>query len=38
MLVARFDSFEDRDITAGMGFSHMISQGAERMAEYLKTL
>ena len=38
MLVARFDSFEDRDITAGMGFGHMISQGAERMAEYLETL
>ena len=37
-LVARFDSFEDRDITAGMGFGQMISQGAERMAEYLKTL
>ena len=37
-LVARFDSFEDRDITAGMGFGHMVSQGAERMAEYLKTL
>ena len=37
-LVARFDSIEERDITAGMGFGHMISQGAERMAEYLKTL
>lgn len=37
-LVARFDSFEDRDITAGMGFGKMISQGAERMADYLKTL
>ena len=37
-LVARFDSIEERDITAGMGFGHMIGQGAERMAEYLKTL
>jgi uncharacterized protein YndB with AHSA1/START domain len=37
-LVARFNSIEERDITAGMGFGHMISQSAERMAEYLKTL
>jgi len=37
-LVARFDSLEDRDITARMGFGAMIGQGLERMAEYLKTL
>jgi hypothetical protein len=37
-LIARFDSLEDRDITARMGFGAMIGQGLERMAEYLKTL
>jgi uncharacterized protein YndB with AHSA1/START domain len=37
-LVARFDSLEDRDITARMGFGAMIGQGLERMAEYLGTL
>jgi uncharacterized protein YndB with AHSA1/START domain len=37
-LVSRFDSFEDRDITARMGFGHLISQGTERMAEYLRTM
>lgn len=37
-LVARFDSFEHRDLTAKMGFGQMISMGLERMAEYLKTL
>jgi uncharacterized protein YndB with AHSA1/START domain len=37
-LVARFNSIEERDMTVGMGFGHMVSQGAERMAEYLKTL
>jgi uncharacterized protein YndB with AHSA1/START domain len=38
MLVARFESFEQRDITAKMGFGPMISQGLERMAAHLKTL
>jgi uncharacterized protein YndB with AHSA1/START domain len=38
MLVARFDSFAERDLTASMGFGQMISMGLERMAERLKTL
>jgi uncharacterized protein YndB with AHSA1/START domain len=38
MLVARFDSFAERDLTASMGFGQMISMGLERMAEHLKTL
>ena len=38
MLVARFESIADRDITAKMGFGQMISMGLERMAEHLKTL
>jgi uncharacterized protein YndB with AHSA1/START domain len=37
-LVARFNSVAERDISAKMGFGHMISQGAERMAEHLKAL
>ena len=37
-LVSRFASFEDRDITARMGFGNLISQGTERMTEYLKTM
>jgi hypothetical protein len=37
-LVARFNSVAERDISAKMGFEHMISQGAERMAEHLKAL
>jgi uncharacterized protein YndB with AHSA1/START domain len=37
-LVARFDSIEERDRAAGMGFGHMVSQGAERVAEVIKTL
>jgi uncharacterized protein YndB with AHSA1/START domain len=38
MLVARFDSIAERDLTASMGFGQMISMGLERMAEHLKTL
>jgi uncharacterized protein YndB with AHSA1/START domain len=38
MLVARFDSLAERDLTAKMGFGQMISMGLERMAEHLKTL
>jgi hypothetical protein len=38
MLVARFDSIAERDLTAKMGFGQMISMGLERMAEHLKTL
>jgi uncharacterized protein YndB with AHSA1/START domain len=37
-LVARFNSIEERDISVRMGFGHMVSQGLERMADYLKTL
>ncbi len=37
-LIARFDSVEERDRAAGMGFGHMVSQGAERIAELIKTL
>jgi uncharacterized protein YndB with AHSA1/START domain len=37
-LIAHFDSVEERDRAAGMGFGHMVSQGAERMAEVIKTL
>jgi hypothetical protein len=36
MLVARFDSIAERDLTAKMGFGQMISMGLERMAEHLK--
>jgi uncharacterized protein YndB with AHSA1/START domain len=38
MLVARFDSFADRDLTASMGFGQMVSMGLERMAEHLRTM
>jgi uncharacterized protein YndB with AHSA1/START domain len=38
MLVSRFDSFADRDLTASMGFGQMISMGLERMAEHLRTM
>jgi len=38
MLVARFESMKERDITASMGFGPMISQGAERLSEYLKAM
>jgi hypothetical protein len=38
MLVARFDSFGDRDLTASMGFGQMVSMGLERMAEHLRTM
>ncbi|MDB6088134.1 MAG: putative glutathione S-transferase-related transrane protein [Gammaproteobacteria bacterium] len=36
-LVARFSSIEERDRAAQMGFARMISEGAERVAELLKT-
>jgi hypothetical protein len=32
MLVARFDSIAERDLTASMGFGQMISMGLERLA------
>jgi uncharacterized protein YndB with AHSA1/START domain len=38
MLVARFDSFAERDLMADLGFGQMISSSLERMAEGLKTL
>ena len=38
MLVARFDSIAERDLTASIGFGQMISMGLERLAEHLKTL
>ena len=38
MLVARFDSITERDVTASMGFGQTISMGLERMAEHLKNL
>ena len=37
MLVTRFDSFAERDLTANMGFGQMIGSSLERMAEHLKT-
>src|ERR1700730_2565995 len=37
MLVARFDSIAERDLSVKMGFGQMISLGLERMAEHLKT-
>jgi uncharacterized protein YndB with AHSA1/START domain len=37
-LIARFNSIAERDITARMGFGHMISMGLERMADLLKAL
>ena len=37
-LVARFNSIAERDVSASMGFGNMISMGAERMADLLKTL
>jgi uncharacterized protein YndB with AHSA1/START domain len=37
MMVARFESFAERDITASMGFGQGISIGLERIAEHLKT-
>ena len=38
MLVTRFGSFAERDLTANIGFSQMIGSSLERMAEHLKTL
>jgi uncharacterized protein YndB with AHSA1/START domain len=37
-MVARFESIADRDMTAKMGFAHMIGMGLDRMAAHLKTL
>lgn len=37
-LVALFDSMADRDLTAQMGFGHMISMGLERMSAHLESL
>ena len=37
-LVTLFDSLEDRDLSAKMGFGQMISMGTDRMAAHLKTL
>jgi uncharacterized protein YndB with AHSA1/START domain len=37
-LVACFNSIEERDRATRMGFGQIISQGAERIAELLKTL
>ncbi|WP_332772915.1 SRPBCC domain-containing protein [Phenylobacterium sp.] len=34
-LEARFDTLADRDLTVRMGFGHMVSQGAERLAAHL---
>lgn len=34
-LEARFDSLADRDLSVRMGFGHMVSQGAERLAAEL---
>ena len=38
MLVTRFDSITERDLTAKMGFGQMIGMGLERMANHLETL
>jgi uncharacterized protein YndB with AHSA1/START domain len=35
---ARFDSLADRDLSVRMGFGHMVSQGAERLAALLQSL
>ncbi len=38
MLVARFDSFADRDTTAQWGFGQTISAGLDRLENHLKTI
>jgi len=37
-LVTTFRSIEDRDMTVKMGFTHVVSQGIERLAALLQTL
>lgn len=37
-LEARFESLADRDLSVRMGFGHMVSQGAERLAAHLETM
>jgi uncharacterized protein YndB with AHSA1/START domain len=37
-LVTTFRSIEDRDMTVKMGFTHIVSQGIERLAAVLQTL
>ena len=37
-LVSLFDSLEDRDLAAKMGFGQMIAMGTNRMAEHLTSL
>ena len=37
-LVTTFRSIEDRDMTVKMGFTHIVSQGIERLAALLQTL
>lgn len=37
-LVARFDSFEDRDTSVKMGFARMIEQGSEKLDDLVKGL
>jgi uncharacterized protein YndB with AHSA1/START domain len=37
-LVARFHTLADRDLSVGMGFANMVSQGILRLAALLKTL
>jgi uncharacterized protein YndB with AHSA1/START domain len=37
-LVTLFDSFADRDLSAKMGFGHMVSMGTDRMAAHLAAL
>ena len=37
-LVARFNSIAERDTASQMGFSEMVDQGSDKLAEVLKTL
>ena len=37
-LVARFDSFADRDLSVQMGFARMIEQGSEKLDDLVKGL
>jgi uncharacterized protein YndB with AHSA1/START domain len=37
-LVTLFDSLADRALAAKMGFAHVITQGLDRMADYLRRL
>ncbi|HEY2527230.1 MAG TPA: SRPBCC domain-containing protein [Xanthobacteraceae bacterium] len=37
-MVARFETLADRDLTAKMGFAHMIGMGLDRMAKHLESL